>query len=88
MDWEQVLGLAAGCCTSSSTFPQIIKTYKTRDASDISVVMFSVLLLGVTLWTIYGIQKSDVPIIVTNSLSIVLNAIMLFFKLRYGKKKS
>ena len=88
MDWEQVLGLVAGCFTSSSTFPQIIKTYKKKDASDISVVMFSVLLIGVILWTLYGIKKSDVPIIATNALAIVLNSIMIFFKLRYGKKKS
>lgn len=86
MDWTQVLGLTAGCLTSSSTFPQILKTWKTKDARDVSVGMFSVLLCGVILWVLYGIKKSDVPIVATNSLAILLNSIMLFFKLRYGKK--
>jgi MtN3 and saliva related transmembrane protein len=87
MDWVQVLGLVAGCFTSTSTFPQIIKTWKTKDATDISVGMFSVLLAGVILWTFYGVKKNDLPIIVTNALATVLNATMLFFKFRYGMKK-
>lgn len=86
MDWVQMLGLVAGGLTSTSTFPQILKTWRTKDATDISIGMFSVLTAGVILWTIYGIQKNDVPIIATNALAIVLNCTMLFFKLRYGKK--
>ena len=86
MDWVQVLGLVAGGCTSTSTFPQIIKTWRSKDATDISTGMFSVLLVGVSLWTVYGVQKDDIPIIVTNALAIVLNGTMLFFKLKYGKR--
>lgn len=86
MNWEQVLGLVAGAFTSTSTFPQIIKTYKIKDAGDVSLKMFSILLVGVTLWTIYGIMKSDVPIIATNVLAVILNGTMLFFRFKYGKK--
>ena len=87
MDWVQLLGLVAGACTSTSTFPQIIKTYRTKDARDISIGMFSILLAGVSLWVLYGIEKSDVPIIATNVLAVILNATMLVFRFRYGKKK-
>lgn len=87
MDGEQILGLTAGLLTSSSTFPQILKTWRTKNADDISPFMFSILLIGVILWVIYGIKRSDLPIIVTNSLAVILNAIMLVFKFRYGMKK-
>ncbi len=86
MDGVQVLGLIAGAFTSTSTFPQIIKTWKTKDARDISLVMFSILLVGVILWTFYGIKKNDLPIIITNALAVALNGTMLFFKFKYGKK--
>lgn len=86
VDWVQMLGLVAGAFTSTSTFPQLLKTWRTKDATDVSAGMFSVLTIGVILWTIYGIQKNDVPIIATNSLAIILNCTMIIFKLRYGKK--
>lgn len=47
--------------------------------------MFAVLLLGVTLWVIYGVLRNDWPIIATNGLSLSLNAIMLFLMIRYKR---
>jgi MtN3 and saliva related transmembrane protein len=87
MDLTEITGIAAGCLTSTSTFPQLIKTWKTKDARDISVVMFSVLLAGLILWTVYGVMRSDLPIIATNLLASVLNCIMLYFKYRFGKSE-
>jgi MtN3 and saliva related transmembrane protein len=86
MDWIQILGLTAGCLTSTATLPQLIKTYKTKDARDISLKMFSILVVGIILWVVYGFFKSDIPIIVTNTLAVILNIIMLVFKFKYGKK--
>jgi MtN3 and saliva related transmembrane protein len=83
MDLELMTGIAAGCFTTASTIPQIVKTIQSKDAKDVSVWMFSVLLTGVSLWTVYGVMKSDVPIVVFNSISVVLNVVMLVLKVRY-----
>lgn len=83
MESEQIIGLAAGLLTSSAPIPQLIKTWKSKDAKDISLLMFTVVLLGVILWTVYGVKKNDFPIIATNGLAIVLNSIMIVFKLKF-----
>ena len=69
MNWTQVIGLAAGVCTSTSLVPQVIKTIKEKKAEDVSLVMLLVLATGIILWIVYGIKKNDFPIIATNAFS-------------------
>ncbi|MGI8669194.1 MAG: SemiSWEET transporter [Aridibacter sp.] len=83
MDWVKFLGLFAGFCTTVAVTPQLIKTWKTKSVDDISLKMFSVLTLGLLLWTIYGFIKSDFPIILSNGISFILNCIMVFFYFKY-----
>jgi len=83
MELIQIVGIAAGICTSSSTVPQIVKTLNTKKAEDVSVFMFIVLIGGNGLWTWYGLSKSDVPILVTSFLAISLNVIMLVLRYKY-----
>lgn len=82
----QIVGLVAGICTSSSIIPQLVTTIKKKKAEQVSLVMFLVLMLGNGLWVYYGISKSDIPIVATNILSIILNLVMLFFKIKYKGK--
>lgn len=86
MESIQILGLAAGICTSSSVIPQLIKTVQEKKASDVSWIMFIVLIVGNSLWIYYGSSKSDIPIICTNIFSLLLNTAMLLFKWKYRKK--
>jgi MtN3 and saliva related transmembrane protein len=83
MDIVQFLGLAAGTLTTASFFPQVIKTWKSRSAKDLSLGMFSLFCAGVLLWLIYGIIVNDVPVIAANLLTLMLALTLLFFKLRF-----
>jgi len=83
----KILGLAAGACTSLAVLPQVITTYKTKKASDVSIFMFIVMLTGNILWVFYGTIKSDIAIIITNLVTVVLNVTMLVFKVRYKENK-
>ena len=85
MEWTVVLGLAAGVCTTVAVVPQIRKAWKTKKVEDVSPGMFTILIVGVFLWIVYGITQKDMPIIVTNGVSLALNGVMLFLMLRYGK---
>lgn len=86
MEFLEILGIVAGLCTSSSILPQIIKTVKTKEAQDVSVFMFIVMMTGNSLWIYYGFAKSDVPIISTNFLALGLNIVMLVLKYRYRQR--
>ena len=45
--------------------------------------MSIVLICGLALWIWYGIQKDDIPIIATNSFSIVTNLLLIYFARKY-----
>jgi MtN3 and saliva related transmembrane protein len=83
MNAIQLLGLAAGSCTTIAFLPQVIKTWKTGSARDLSLGMFSFFCFGVLLWLIYGLVIQDIPVIVANLLTLVLASSLLYFKLRY-----
>lgn len=79
----QLLGLIAGACTTIAFLPQVIKTWKSRSAKDLSLSMFSIFSLGVILWLVYGILMQDIPVIAANLLTLMLASTLLVFKLRY-----
>jgi MtN3 and saliva related transmembrane protein len=83
MNIVQLLGLTAGSLTTVAFLPQVIKTWKSRSAKDLSLGMFSLFCLGVVLWLVYGIMVQDVPVIAANLLTLMLASTLLFFKLRF-----
>lgn len=76
---EILIGIAAGTLTSLSMLPQLIKVIKEKDVQAISPVMILVLLAGVSLWIVYGIMKSEWPIILSNAFSVLVNATLLIY---------
>jgi len=67
--------------------PQLIKLLKDKKAEDISLFYLVILLCGLALWVYYGWLREDIPIIVTNSFSLLLNIIVLVLGVKYKKKK-
>ena len=87
MDHLIVIGLAAGLITTLGYVPQIIKGYRSESMEDVSIYMPSLLMVGLSLWLIYGIMMENLPIILWNAVSVILNAVVILMKLRYGKRK-
>lgn len=83
MNQVQILGLVAGSLTTAAFLPQVIKTWKSRSAKDLSLGMFSLFCLGVALWLIYGFIVQDIPVIAANLVTLMLASTLLFFKLRF-----
>ena len=84
MSYVALLGLIAGLCTTLAFVPQVLKTWRTRSARDISLGMFLIYVTGNLLWMFYGIALGDWPIILANVATLVLAGSLLYFKLRYG----
>ncbi len=78
------LGLAAAFCSTVAFLPQVVKTWKSRSTTDISLGMYLVLVLGIVLWLAYGALLGDAPLIVANGVTLVLAGSVLVLKLRYG----
>jgi len=76
-----ILGLMAGTLTTIAFLPQVIKTWQTRSAADLSLGMFSLFTAGIVLWLVYGFWIQALPLILTNSVTLILAATLLAFKL-------
>jgi len=83
MDIAQIIGLTAGMLTTVAFVPQVVKTYQSRSAKDLSLWMFLIFCTGVVLWLIYGIAINELPVIIANSVTLVLASVLLIFKLTF-----
>ena len=79
-----LIGLAAACCTTVSFLPQVIKAWRSRSTRDVSVMMFTLLVTGNSLWLLYGTLIGDLPIVAANVITLGLVGAILALKLRYG----
>ncbi|WP_142714830.1 SemiSWEET transporter [Fodinibius sediminis] len=86
MSMTMILGLVAGMLTTIAFIPQVVKTWKTKSADDLSLGMYVAFCLGVSLWLIYGFIVSDLPIIAANLVTLSLAITLLYFKLTYNNK--
>lgn len=84
----KIVGIAAGIFTGTSMLPQLIKMFKEKKASQVSVFMLLILITGLSLWVWYGFLKEDWPIIVTNLFSLVVNLTMIFLRYKYRNNKN
>jgi MtN3 and saliva related transmembrane protein len=78
---SEIIGYLAATLTTGSFVPQAILTIKTRDTESLSLGMYSTFTLGVLCWLIYGIHLGDMAIIIANTITLLLAASILSFKI-------
>jgi len=83
LERTEIIGLIAGMLTTSAFIPQVIKTWRTKSAKDLSLVMFLLYCLGVLLWSIYGLMINQFPVILWNIITLALASVILYFKLKF-----
>ncbi len=86
MEVATLVGMIAGTLTTVSFLPQVIRTWKTKDVSGLSLGMYSLFTAGVALWVAYGVMLRAWPIIITNGITLLLAAAVLALVIRYGKR--
>ena len=85
LNYVQGVGIIAGIFTAASLMPQLIKTFKTKKAEQLSLGMLIILMCGLAVWIYYGILRKDVPIIATNAFSFLLNIILMILRAKYKR---
>jgi len=83
MDFS-VLGYIAAICTTASFLPQALKTYKTKHTKDISLPMYLILIMGVSMWFAYGFFLKDAAIMGANFITFFLALPILVLKIKNG----
>jgi MtN3 and saliva related transmembrane protein len=85
-----VLQLIGGIILCAGYVPQIIQTVKTKSTQDLNLQMFVMIFFGVLLMEIYAINlvinNSGVMFLITNSMSLILDFIMIVLIKTYKNK--
>ena len=81
------IGTGAALCSMSSFVPQVVKIWRDRDASSVSLRMYVVTVSGFSLWIAYGVMLKSWPLVGSNSVCLMLSAMILALKLRFGDAK-
>ncbi len=76
-------GFSAALLTTIAFLPQLYKTWRTKSAGDVSLVMLILFITGVICWIIYGIKINSIPILVANIITFIFNFLILILKITY-----
>ena len=85
--WIMILGMVAGLLTTGSFVPQVIKAWREGKTEAISKRMYLVTVSAFSLWIVYGFMLGSLPLIVFNSLSLILSGTILVLKLRQPSRR-
>ncbi|HNZ61905.1 MAG TPA: SemiSWEET family transporter [Paludibacteraceae bacterium] len=77
----QIVGSLASLLSVLNQFPQAIKVFRTKDTHSISLTMYCIVVVCITLWLVYGIMLKDGPLIWANGLSLIPITYIFIMKL-------
>jgi MtN3 and saliva related transmembrane protein len=76
------IGLVAGCLSSWSLVPQLLKCWRDGLTEAVSKKMFATRAFGLVLWVVYGFFAGSSPVVIFSSINLVLSITILVLTLR------
>ena len=87
LSMTDIVGTLAALCSMASFTPQIIKIWREKDATSVSLRMYVVTVTGFALWIAYGILIGSWPVAASNVVCLALSAAILALKWRFRENK-
>ena len=87
LSYIDLVGFLAALLTTIAFLPQLYKTWKTKSAGDVSLVMLILFITGLICWIIYGIKINSIPILIANIITFIFNSSILVLKIIYRNSK-
>jgi MtN3 and saliva related transmembrane protein len=81
-----IVGIIAAALTSFAFVPQVRKMWRNRSAKDVSNVTMIQLMIGCSLWLVYGISRADFVIIGANIIGVATLVVGVVLYYRYHVK--
>ena len=85
MTAPDLIGYTAAIVSTSSFVPQVWKVVRSGDTEAISSRMYVLTVGGFALWTVYGWLEASWPLVVSNTICLLLAAYILFRKRAAGR---
>jgi MtN3 and saliva related transmembrane protein len=83
----EILGITGSLIVSVSVLPQIIKTYRTKKANDLSILYLGILMTGLVMITLYSVYVGNLVFIFGNLWSVASTGILIVLCYRYKDSK-
>ena len=85
-DFNELVGVIAAFCTTTSFLPQVIQTWRSRSARDISLRMYMLFTFGTVLWLYYGVAIGSLAVVAANCATLILTVAMLVMKILFDRR--
>jgi len=86
MAYLELLGYLAGILTTFSASPQLYYSYTTKDVKSLNLTFMGMLIAGLLLWAIYGVVIKSLPIIIFNTIGVMLWIPLYWMKIMSNKQ--
>ena len=84
----EFIGYFGGFLIAVALAPQLIKTWKTKSAKDLSLLWTAISLIGLILYGIYAAIKKVFPLLTFATIESVMVIILILLKIKYDKIKN
>jgi MtN3 and saliva related transmembrane protein len=81
------LATVTGVFLGLGSLPQATKIFQTKSAVDIAPLSYVIMVLGSSIWILYGLELKSLPIMIPNILGVILGTIILVGWFLYGKRR-
>ena len=88
MEFAEIMGHIGALLSSITFIPQVIKTWQTKSAGDLSMNMLLIVVTSTVVWLVYAFSLNLLPVIIANSIIFVLSLTLIYFKLSFKKKEA
>lgn len=80
----EIIGYTAAVAGTLIMVPQVIKSIKTKKVDDLAWGMLVLFLLNCILWVIYGVLITAWPVIISNSVVLLIIIFQSILKYKYS----
>jgi MtN3 and saliva related transmembrane protein len=78
-----LIGMTGALFTTLAFLPQVIKTWKSKSTKGLSMGLSLLFVIGTIFWLIYGVLINELPVIISNAITMFLAGSLLIFKIIY-----
>jgi len=79
----ELIGYFGSFLTSITFIPQVYKSWKSKSVGDLSIWMVLIVVTSTLVWLVYGYAIHSGPVIVANTIVLLLTLLLLYFKITF-----
>ncbi|MFH1471483.1 MAG: PQ-loop repeat-containing protein [Nanoarchaeota archaeon] len=83
----EFIGYLGGFLIAVALAPQLIKTYKTKSAKDLSLLWTTISLMGLILYGIYAAINRVFPLLTFAAIESIMIITLIILKIKYDRAK-